>query len=299
MDPQEERIANELSRNCKVITTCFVGREVREDTEFAGDPPGPYIHCQNFATPERVLELVAYIYELERKIDPGVECDTVLVNNDVGWKRGNAYLESIRDTKVFAGRLRVIHRENFGRSFGGYNKAYEVFGHRYRYWTFTEDDILVLGHHYFRRCIETFEAQPDTGFVAIQGLSREIILHAHGGVGTTRIDVLDRVHRQFGKLPHCEQHEPQAYDDIVTRGEVAFTNAIRQIGYGLVEVKADQPLYVYAYDHMRGRDHWDLLAQNGAWSVRHARRRAFQVYAQARALGSRLKRLGRRSIRRV
>lgn len=278
-----------MSRHCKVITTCFVGRTVRKRTRISGNPPGPFTHCQDFQTPEKVLELVAYVCELERTVDPGVECDTILVNNDVGWDRGNTYLESIRDTKTFAGHLRVIHRDNYGRSFGGYNSAYEQFGHQYQYWTFTEDDILVLGDNYFRICIDNFEKRPGTGFVAIQGLSRHIRPHAHGGVGTTRIDVLDRLHQTFGKLPHCERHQSQAYDDIVLHGEIAFTNSLLRMGYGLVNVESAQPLYVYAYDHMRGKNHWDALATDWTWSLPHARLRAFEVYARTRALGSRFK----------
>ena len=60
-----------MKNNCKVITTCFVGRAVRQETAIDGYPPGLFEHSQNFPTPEKVLDLVAYIYELERKVDPG------------------------------------------------------------------------------------------------------------------------------------------------------------------------------------------------------------------------------------
>jgi hypothetical protein len=248
----------DVSRNCKVIATCFAGgREIREETTILGDPPGPFEHSQNFSTPEKVLELVAYNYELERKVDPGVESDTIIVNNDVGWEKGNKYLESIRNTKIFSGQLVVINRENYGRSFGGYNRAYEIFRRQYEYWTFTEDDIMVIGDKYFKICIETFNRKQKTGFVAIQGLSHSIGLHAHGGVGTTRVDVLDTVYSKFGKLPHCERNQSQAYDDIILHGEVAFTNSIMNFGYELVNVKTARSLYSYAYDHMRGITPYD------------------------------------------
>ena len=217
-----------------------------------GDPPGPYEHSQNFPTPEKVLELVAYNYELERRVDPGVESDTIIVNNDVGWVKGNKYLESIRDTKIARGQLLVINRENYGRAFGGYNRAYGMFRNQYEYWTFTEDDILVIGDKYFKICIDAFNRKRRTGFVAIQGLSHAIGLHAHGGVGTTRVDVLEMVYSKLGKLPHCEATQSQAYDQIIVHGEVAFTNSIMKLGYELVNVRADRPLYSYAYDHMRG-----------------------------------------------
>ncbi len=281
-------------RNCKVITTCFVAREIGADTEITGHRPGPFIHCQNFPTRERVLELVAYIYELERTVDPGVESDTILVNNDVGWEKGNRYLESIRDSKIFSGRLKVINRENYGRSFGGYNKAYEVFRDQYEYWTFTEDDILVTGDQYFRICIDTFEKKQNTGFVAILGLSREVRLHAHGGVGTTRADVLDRLYRKLGRLPHSGRGQPQSHPDIILQGEVPFTNSIKRLGYELVIVEATRPVYAYAYDHMRGIDA-GFFPSEAWWEARDVgvRNRIARVLREALRWASRLTRLRR------
>lgn len=238
-------------RNCKVITTCFIAREVVEENEIAGDPPGLFIHAQNFTSPEKVLDLVSLICELEREVDPGVETDTILVNNDVGWEPGNRFLASIDGTETFSGKFRVVTRPNYGRSFGGNNRAFELFREEYDFWTFTEDDILVNGDQYYARCIDTFESTAKAGFVAIQGLSKIIRLHAHGGVGTTHTSVLERVYRKYGKLPHCEQHQSQAHYDIVVHGEVAFTSVIKKLGYKLVNVRSDYPLYTFAHDHMK------------------------------------------------
>jgi len=240
-----------VNKNCKVITTCFIGREVREEDDIVVDPPDLFLHTQYFPDPDKVLELVALIRELEVKVDPGVESDTIIVNNDVGWEKGNKFLESIHNTDIFAGKLKVITRENFGRSFGGYNRAYEIFRNQYDFWTFTEDDVFVIGDKYFKLCIDTFRKTPKAGFVAILGLSEEIRLHAHGGVGTTHVSVLDEVYKKWGKLPHCERHQPQSYEDIIRYGEVAFTNAIKTLGYALVNVESDCPLHVFAHDHIK------------------------------------------------
>jgi len=215
-----------------------------------GDPPGLFIHAQNFPSAESVLELVALIHEFERKVDPGVECDTILVNNDVGWKKGNRYLASLDGTRTAAGVLRVATRENFGSSLGGYNHAYERFREDYDYWTFTEDDILISGDKWLARCIETFEQHEDIGFVAIQGLSNSFALHAHGGVGTTHVSVLDAVRKTWGSLPHRQRHESQDELDHCIFGEVLFTNVISRMGRRLVTVEADPPLYTFAYEHM-------------------------------------------------
>jgi hypothetical protein len=239
-----------LARCCKVITTCFAGREVRERPELCGDPPGLFDHAQVFPDPESVLELWQLVMEFERSVDPGVACDTIIVNNDTGWTPGNRYLAALDGTKTRGGRIRVISRGNYGSSLGGYNAAYERFADDYDYWTFTEDDILLTGDRYLERCITAFNARPQTGFVAIQGLSRVIALHAHGGVGTTHASVLAHVRRVWGALPHSGVDEPQTWLDHTVWGEVMFTHLIDRLGYRLVTVQAEAPLYTFAYHHM-------------------------------------------------
>jgi hypothetical protein len=173
------------------------------------------------------------------------------VNNDVGWERGNKLLDSIDQSKTLAGRLRVLHRPNYGRSYGGYNAAFERYGDDYAYWTFTEDDILVNGHNHLRTCIDRFQCGANIGFVAIQGLSTAPVLHAHGGVGTTHVRVLRTVHDRWGSLPHRAQHESQGHDDATFWGELMFTYFINRIGYELVELDRDAPMYVFAEDYIR------------------------------------------------
>ena len=215
-----------------------------------GDPPGLFMHAQNFPDPESVLELVSTIRELECKVDPGIECDTIIVNNDVGWKRGNRYLASLDGARTLSGVFKIVDRENYGSSLGGYNYAYEKFKHLYDYWTFTEDDILINGDQWLARCIETFERHEDTGFVAIQGLSKVFALHAHGGVGTTHVSILDAVHKVWGSLPHRQRDETQDPIEHTIFGEVLFTNIISRMGRQLVTVKSDTPLYAFAYEYM-------------------------------------------------
>ena len=239
-----------MSRNCKVIATCFAGREVRLHNAICGTPPGVFVHAQNFADAESVLELIATVRELEVRVDPGSECDTIIVNNDVGWERGNRYLDSLNGTKTFAGTFKVLHRENFGSSLGAYNHAYSTFGRRYDYWTFTEDDILLNGHRWLGICLETFARHDNAGFVAIQGFSDDWAKHAHGGVGLTHINILDAVRGAWGALPHRLRHESQNDDDHIVFGEVLFTNLINRLGFDLVIVESDIRLYEFAYDYM-------------------------------------------------
>lgn len=237
---------------CKVITTCFVGREIREATTFCGSPPGPFDHAQNFPTPASVIDLLAYTLEFERKVDPGVDCDTIIVNNDVGWAPGQEFLRSVDGTRTRRGRVRVLTAPNYGRSFGGRHQAYEHFRSEYDHWLFTEDDILILGDQYFRVCLDAYYRRRGTGFVAIQGISSDGGLHAHGGVGALHVRVLDQLHHKLGRLPHCGPGESQDYDSILAYGEVAFSTEILVLGYRIATVDPPTRLYAFAYDHMRG-----------------------------------------------
>lgn len=239
-----------MPRNCKVIATCFAGRELRLEHASCGDPPGVFLHAQNFPDADSVLELVSLVRELECRGDPGAECDTIIVNNDVGWTKGNRFLDSIGGTKTHSGMFRVLHRKNFGSSLGAYNHAYDTFQSQYDYWTFTEDDVLINGDRWLSRCVSAFEDQENVGFVAIQGLSHAWALHAHGGVGLTHVSILNSVKQVWGALPHRLESESQGDDDHVVFGEVLFTNIIERMGRRLVTVQSDVPLYTFAYDYM-------------------------------------------------
>ncbi len=254
-----------MARNCKVIVTCFMGRAIRETTTIVGSPPGFFNHSQNFPDEEAVLGLVKLNYELECQSDPGAECDTIIVNNDIGWEKGNEFLKSIDNTRTYSGKLRVLNRRNYGRSFGGYNRAFEVFKEDYDYWMFTEDDILIIKEKYFQTCIEAFEEQENIGFVAIQGLSHiglgKPVLHAHSGAGISHFNVLNTLYSKLGMLPHSREDQSQSYAAIIEDGEMAFTNQIHQLGYQLTTVRSKTPLYIYAYDYLRGLrwEHYQLL----------------------------------------
>jgi hypothetical protein len=249
-----------MTTNCKVIATCFAGKSLREKTEIVGNPPLMVDHSQNFPSKESVLDLVKLNVEQERTVDPGVPCDTIIINNDTGWEKGNKYLDSINNTAAHSGIIKVLHGANWGRSFGAYNEAYQNFKNEYEYWIFTEDDILVNGHNYYKIAIENFNKRENIGFVAIQGVSThgldgesgEHAKHAHGGCGITHVKILNELNKKLGKLPHCDKTESQSYEDCIIKGEIAFTNEIMKLGYELRTIENEYPLYWFAYDYMRG-----------------------------------------------
>lgn len=246
-----------MKKTCKIITTVFLGRSIREETAICGQPKGFFNHSQNFPTPESVIDLLKLIISLDESTDPGCPTDLVIVNNNVDHYMGNRFLNSIDGKKIHSGTIKILHRENYGRSFGGYNYAFEIFRDKYKYFIFTEDDILINGQEYTKKAIDVYNSADNVGAVAFQstsfegwkGIAGEEFLHIHGGVLLSSNKVLNELYNKLGCLPHCKKNESQKYGDIITKGEIAFANEIHQLGYDLINI--EEKLYEYAYDYMR------------------------------------------------
>jgi hypothetical protein len=245
----------------KVIVTSFMPRSVREHSALTGHPLGYFVHSQNFPTRRSIIDLINFTIDVENKADPGAKVDLIIVNNDIGWEEGNSYLNELNNRQLKHGSVRVLHRENYGRSFGGYNHAFNWLKDCYDYFIFTEDDIIVARDGYASIALETFLDSDNCGFVAYQGISdagldlpREDAIAVHGGVGFTSTKVLQDVVRQYGVLPHALKGTSQAHVDIIRNGEIPFTNIIYKMGYGLKSINKKLKLYDFAYDLMRGLD---------------------------------------------
>lgn len=248
-------------RIAKVIATSFVPRSVREVTGISGTPMGYFSHSQNFPTRESVIDLIKFTIERELRCDPGAPVDLIIVNSDSGWQEGRRFLDGLDGTSLPHGRIRVMHRKNFGLSFGAYNHAFMALSSEYDYFIFTEDDVTIARDGYASRGIEVFNKTKNCGFVAYLGLSTtgldlgpEDAFAAHGGVGLSSVGVLNEVVRHCGALPHAGESSPQTYMDQLRYGEVAFTNKIYKLGYKLSSVPDNIKLYDFAYDLMRGLD---------------------------------------------
>jgi hypothetical protein len=244
----------------KIITTSFIPRVIREKSELCGNPLGFFSHSQNFPSKESVVDLLKFVISREEECDPGCSTDLIIVNNDTGWQRGVEYLDSIDQVKLKRGVIRVFHRENSGRSFGGYNFAFSKLKDEYDYFIFTEDDIVISVDGYASTGIEIFNKTINCGFVAYEGvsnkskfnLSKEDTMSAHGGVGLSSVKVLSYILDKYGSLPYAKKESSQEYEDIIKNGEIAFTNKIHKAGFQLVSMPKNTKLYSFAYDMMNG-----------------------------------------------
>jgi len=249
-----------LMKVAKIITTSFVPKAVRETSELCGNPLGFFSHSQNFPSKESVVDLLKFVINKEKKCDPGCNTDLIIVNNDTGWQKGIDYLDAVNQGRLKRGVIRVFHRENFGRSFGGYNFAFKKLKDEYDYFIFTEDDIVVSVDGYASIGIDIFNKTENCGFVAYEGvtnksifnLSKEDTISAYGGVGLSSTKVLNYILDKYGSLPHAGKGSSQEYVDIIKNGEIAFTNKIYKAGFQLVSVPKNTKLYGFAYDMMNG-----------------------------------------------
>ena len=196
----------------------------------------------------------------EKECDPGCSTDLIIINNDTGWQKGIDYLNTVDHVKLKRGIIRVFHRENFGRSFGGRNFAFKKLKDEYDYFIFTEDDTVISVDGYSSIGIDIFNKTKNCGFVAYEGvsnksqfnLSKEDTISAHGGVGISSTKVLNYIVDKYGSLPYARKGSSQEYADIIKNGEIAFTNKMHKSGFRLVSIPKGVKLYDFAYDMMRG-----------------------------------------------
>jgi len=237
-----------MKEHIKIITTYFGDRR---------KPPRDAAEC---------LRALKRSWHYEQRIDPGVDTDTVYINNvpyeddkvSDGQKLEECYnyLHSLDGRKTARGVVRVVDRENIGMSYGAYNYAYEQFGQEYKYFFFIEDDHVMITDDYFKAAVLQLNtlSPPEfanIGFVAIvrrnvrdyhlKRKARTGKIHSHmvfaaGGIGATTSSILKQVHDKHGKLPHHDKkiiidsdgHKQQRRD-----GEYEFTGVIYRMGYAI------------------------------------------------------------------
>ena len=166
---------------------------------------------------------------------PGMRIDVVIVNARSGSKYDDKILE-YDGTKLPYGTLYVRERENAGWSYGAYDYAFKNFD--YENWLFTENDLFVGGDRYYKRLLKDFKSRRNCGFLGLINVAKtHWPTHCSGGLGITKKSVLNKVVERFGMLPHHTGtvHPERLYEknDVVQNGEIAFTNAILEIGYNL------------------------------------------------------------------
>ena len=246
----------------KVIATCFLPKTYVPKTYLVGNPVGYFGHSQKCEKESDVINLIKFNIDEEKKSIPGVSRDLIVVNNDVNYKEGNEFINSISETIIPGGKIRCITRKNIGRSFGAFNEAFLKFRDEYDFFLFTEDDVVILKDNYLKIGIDIWNNSPNPGFIAYigttkigkwhwsqLGLNKNTAFSCHGATGLSSTEILNEVVKKNGCLPYYKGSEREKD---ITFGEVAFPNSIMQLGYDLIDLPKKMILAVPAYDLKRG-----------------------------------------------
>ena len=127
-------------RNCQVV--CSYASDCRRD--MYGSPTS-IEECTN--------TIKEYIDNFNQ-VNPGVNVDLIIINNDNGILEHNNYIDSLNNTKTNWGKIFTLTRPNHGGSFGAYAYAIKKFKNLYDYWVFGEDDCFITLENYYKKSIE-------------------------------------------------------------------------------------------------------------------------------------------------
>tara|TARA_A100001015_G_scaffold275642_1_gene333077 strand:+ start:482 stop:1318 length:837 start_codon:yes stop_codon:yes gene_type:complete len=269
-------------RVAKVISTCFIRRSIRQKSYLIGEPVGYFGHSQNFQSPEDVINLIKFNISEEKKFNPGVKKrDLIIVNNDVGNKKGNNFLKKLSKIKIPNGKIIVTKRKNFGMSFGAFSYAFKKFRSKYDYFLFTEDDIIVCRENYIKIGIENLKKIKNAGYLSYihstkvrknyfdqLGINSKIPITCHGAIGLSSTILLNKVYKKYGELPHYHGND---YKKNITFGEVAFPNSFVQMGYKIIDFPKEYVSFVPAYDLMRGINYkkWPNFIEKNLYYIKN------------------------------
>ena len=169
---------------CKVIVTSLTPRKRGGANNYPS-------HSQEYEV-EDIISMVKSSIEMDKKYNPGVDLDTIIVNNNAGDIKANKSLKELQDDKIF-----IVKRPNNGGSFAAYIDIFLKYKNKYDYFIFTEDDILIGGSdNYCINLINKLESSPEIGFIALVGISYSgYPKHAHGGVGIVSSSTLKKVYK--------------------------------------------------------------------------------------------------------
>ena len=138
--------------------------------------------------------LVEYLYHIHKTIDGGMDYDTIIVCNlNPDSPPAEELLKTLDGKKSKNGKFIIEFRENQSISFGAYNHAYQKYKDDYDYFFFTEDDHIYNRENWYKVLYDKFNSKENIGYVAAKGVGKEYGPHAHGGLGLTSTEVLNKL----------------------------------------------------------------------------------------------------------
>lgn len=214
-------------KTCKIIATCFNERKVRNRKQPNWIVEWPS-HIQFGFSSSGVLNMLKDIILLEKHVDTGVQMDTILINNDVGFTEGNEYVTNLNKQNTRTGILYSFTKANIGGQFGAYDYAFDIFPN-YDYYLLSEDDIVVTGDKYYKKLIEL----AGNYCYALLGIEEHPNWHIHATGAMLLLPrlVLSDMKQKYGALPYPISNDQM---ERITHGEVAFSERIHELGYDFI-----------------------------------------------------------------
>ena len=150
------------------------------------------------------------------------------------------YLNSIPNT-INSTKVSILHRDNYGQSYGSYSHAFYTYKKQFDYYIFIEDDYVFIKDNFDLELITYFKSAPNCGFLCslVSGISPDnsAPLHASISNGITSYEVLEKIWEKFGRIPH-DMERPTLSDDIKYSGnsQLSFSSAFLDAGYNLYDL---------------------------------------------------------------
>jgi len=223
-----------MKNACKVVTTYFGPRRKW---------PLDY---------NETLDMFNVMIEMEKNIDKGTDCDTIIVNHllEENNYRVIELLDSLNGTKTKNGTIITMNRPwDNGEGYGFKSRDYvwKKYQDEYDYWFFTEDDENWFKEGYVGMCIDVLERDETCAFVGTQhGIAKDCIRegppqkyiwpHCHSGQGCTHRRFLKELVQFYGNIPYPNSKE---YNDAEEIGEVESTSIFLKMGYKLRRLEDD------------------------------------------------------------
>lgn len=251
-------------KNCKIIATYFGPRR---------NKPNGIEQSINFWESK--------VLKFEYDIDPGVQVDNIVVNHHFGNEKVEKFLEKIDGRPTRRGIIKVYNREweeGVGGSFLSFGRGFEKFKKDYKYWFFTEDNVIMIRKNYYKIALSQLKKNIEKK-VAFICCMRSTALEkmpedkkwCHGGCGLTTRERLEEIHEELGCLPHSKMKIPKHiekkifeddltafkikteinttdnswYREFCQEGEIQFTNQFFIRGYKLMEIVSEEKVVMW------------------------------------------------------
>lgn len=225
--------------NCKVIATYFGERRFW---------PSGY---------EETTKLLYEVFANESDTEAGVEYDVIVVNhltdNEELNNKAKEFLAMFDNSVTTHGATQILHRpydNGIGGSFKSFHYAFNTKPFDdYKFWAFTEDDVLLIAKDWFKKSIEQLKKDKTVSYVCMSKSNKKSLpCHCHSGAGVTHVDFLNKVFNKNGGLLYSKEPKPkdpkllkQWYRKFELDGEVAFTNSFEEFGQ-LQDIQLSEPV---------------------------------------------------------